>query len=104
MIQLTELVVGQEIDVKPTKIVAGQEPEKTNNFLQIMYQAATSQVDTTPHVQQILGIAGGDAQDDGKQDDDDGAEAAAAAAAAEEEEKMRRQKEEEERRARAKEK
>ena len=33
MIRLTELVVGEEIDVKPGKIVAGQEPEKTNLFL-----------------------------------------------------------------------
>ena len=33
LIQLTELVVGEEIDVKPTKIVAGHEPEKTNLFL-----------------------------------------------------------------------
>jgi len=34
LISLTELVVGEEIDVKPTKIVAGHEPEKTNFFLQ----------------------------------------------------------------------
>ena len=33
IISLTELVVGEEIDVKPTKIVAGHEPEKTNYFL-----------------------------------------------------------------------
>ena len=33
MIQLTELVVGEEIEVKPTKIIAGHEPEKTNAFL-----------------------------------------------------------------------
>ena len=50
MIRLTELVVGEEIDVKPGKIVAGQEPEKTNNFLQMMFRAATAGIDTTPHV------------------------------------------------------
>jgi TRAF3-interacting protein 1 len=34
MITLTEMVIGEKIDVKPAKIVAGQEPEKTNLFLQ----------------------------------------------------------------------
>lgn len=34
LLQLTELVIGEEIDCKPTKIVAGHEPEKTNFFLQ----------------------------------------------------------------------
>jgi len=63
LIQITELVVGEEIDVKPTKIIAGHEPEKTNAFLQAMFRAATSGIDTTPHVQQILG--GGAAGDDG---------------------------------------
>ena len=62
MIRLTELVVGEEIDVKPGKIVAGQEPEKTNLFLQAMFRAATSGIDTSPHVQQIVG--GGGAPDD----------------------------------------
>ena len=33
LIQLTELIIGEQIDVKPTKIVAGHEPEKTNIFL-----------------------------------------------------------------------
>lgn len=42
IIQLTELVVGEELDVKPTKVVAGHEPEKTNLFLQAMFRAATA--------------------------------------------------------------
>ena len=50
LIQLTELVVGDELDVKPTKIVAGHEPDKTNVFLQAMFRAATAGIDTTPHV------------------------------------------------------
>lgn len=50
LISLTELVVGEEIDVKPTKIVAGHEPEKTNALLQAMFKAATSGIDTSPHV------------------------------------------------------
>ena len=37
MITLTEMVVGEKIDVKPQKIVAGLEPEKTNYFLQKLY-------------------------------------------------------------------
>ena len=63
LIQLTELVVGEEIEVKPTNVVAGHEPEKTNLFLQAMFRAATAGIDTSPHVQQILG--GGGAADDG---------------------------------------
>jgi TRAF3-interacting protein 1 len=57
LLQLTELVIGEQIDCKPTKIVAGHEPEKTNYFLQQMFRAATAGIDTTPHVMQLLGVA-----------------------------------------------
>ena len=57
LLQLTELVVGEQIDCKPTKVVAGHEPEITNFFLQQMFRAATAGIDTTPHVMQILGIS-----------------------------------------------
>jgi TRAF3-interacting protein 1 len=64
MITLTEMIVGEKIDVKPSKIVAGLEPDKTNYFLQRLFQAATAGIDSTPYVQQILG--GGGADDDGE--------------------------------------
>lgn len=64
LISLTELVVGEEMDVKPTKIIAGHEPEKTNFFLQAMFRAATSGIDTSPHVAQVLGLGGDEGEDD----------------------------------------
>ena len=50
LIALVEAVLGEKIDVKANKIVAGLEPEKTNVFLQGLFRAATSGVDTTPYV------------------------------------------------------
>jgi TRAF3-interacting protein 1 len=60
MITLTEMIVGEKIDVKPTKIVAGLEPERTNYFLQQLFRAATCGVDSTPYVRQIMGGGGDD--------------------------------------------
>lgn len=64
MITLTEMVIGEKIDVKPSKIVAGLEPDHTNYFLQQLFRAATSGLDTTPYVRKILG-GGDDEEDDG---------------------------------------
>ena len=65
LITLTEMMIGEELEVKPNKIVAGHEPEKTNHFLQAMFAAATSGVDSKPFVMQILGIAGEGEQEEG---------------------------------------
>ena len=66
IITLVEMVIGEKIDIKPSMVLAGQQAEKTNAWLQQMFRAATSGVDTTPHVNQILGIGGGD-EDDGEE-------------------------------------
>lgn len=83
MISLVELVIGDEIDVRPAKIVAGQEAEKTNFFLQNLFRAATAGIDTTPHVNRVLGLdeeegAPGEAEAEAEAEEDP-AEAAARA-------------------------
>ena len=50
VLDLTQLCLGEEIDVKPIKIVAGQECEATNIWLQAFYKAATSGTDSGPLV------------------------------------------------------
>lgn len=44
------------MSAKPAKIVAGLEPEKTNELLVAIFQVATSGVDSTPYVKKILGV------------------------------------------------
>jgi TRAF3-interacting protein 1 len=53
------------MEVKPTKIVAGLEPDKTNLFLQALFRAATSGIDSGPYVKSVLGIDdGGEAEEE----------------------------------------
>lgn len=87
-ITLTELVVEEQIDIKPSMVLAGQQPEKTNLWLQQMFRAATAGVDTTPYVNKILGV-GGDEDEDGPAPQDEGDDDQAAA----EEEAARQQAE-----------
>jgi len=84
VVDLVSLAVGQDIDVKPIKIVAGQECDKTNYFLQYFYQAATSGNDSSELVAQVLashGQGGGEANAP-EEDENDGADEAAEAEAA----------------------
>mmetsp|Transcript_2665 Transcript_2665/g.9319 ORF Transcript_2665/g.9319 Transcript_2665/m.9319 type:complete len:409 (-) Transcript_2665:76-1302(-) len=76
IIDLTNNQLGEEVDVRPSKIVAGLEPENTNMWLQALARAAVSFRDGG-------GPAGGGGKEDegGKNDDNDAAEAEAAAAA-----------------------
>ena len=102
IITLTEMIIQEKIDIKPNLVLAGQEPEKTNLWLQMMFRAATSQIDTTPYVQEILGVGG---QDEGEGDDGQAeaqaqaeAEAAQAQAQAQAEQEARQAAEEENKR------
>jgi hypothetical protein len=50
LITLTEMIVGEKIDIKPSMILAGHQADKTNIWLQQMFRASTAGVDTTPYV------------------------------------------------------
>lgn len=68
LIMLTEMVIQEKIDIKPSMVLAGQQADKTNIWLQQMYRAAVSGVDTGALVAQILGQEGGE---EGMQQDED---------------------------------
>lgn len=59
MIDLVSMMNNSQLEAKPIKIVAGLEPEKTNIFLQGVYQAAVSGDDSGPFVKKILQKYGG---------------------------------------------
>ena len=46
--------VGETLSVKPGKVVAGQEPEKTNEFLQMLARIVKEKIDTKDHVKRVL--------------------------------------------------
>jgi TRAF3-interacting protein 1 len=60
IISVVELTNGTPIDIRPGKVVAGMEPEKTSGFLQALAQAATSGADHSAAVQQTLAKFSGD--------------------------------------------
>ena len=64
MIALVEMMSGEKLEVKPAKIVAGLEADKTNIFLQQMFKVATAGEDSTPYVKKILGIEEGEGEED----------------------------------------
>jgi TRAF3-interacting protein 1 len=55
IIKLTEGVLSEKIPGDPKTMIAGKECEQTNLFLQALYRAATTETDTAPVVDFILG-------------------------------------------------
>lgn len=53
-----------QIDIKPSMVLAGQQSENTNLFLQLQFRAATSGIDSAPYVERLLAGAGAQ-EDDG---------------------------------------
>ncbi|CAK62839.1 unnamed protein product (macronuclear) [Paramecium tetraurelia] len=58
IIDLTSMMLKEEIAAKPGKIAAGLEPENTNLLLQAIYRAAVSGKNSDPFVKKILGGPG----------------------------------------------
>jgi len=53
IIALTGLMLNEEIEARPNRIIAGVEPEKTNLLLQAMYRAATSGKSSNAYVKKV---------------------------------------------------
>jgi len=64
LIDCVQQVNGIQLSAKPAKIVAGQEAEKTNEWLQAMYIAATSGKDFKSVIRKMMG--GGKVEDERK--------------------------------------
>lgn len=55
IISLVEVMSGEKVAANPQKIVAGMEPEQTNELLQLIHRCATSGKSSDPYVKKILG-------------------------------------------------
>lgn len=53
-LDIVSLVTGRQLPMKPSKVVAGHEPEKTNEFLQVLAEAINKQVDNDSYVERVL--------------------------------------------------
>ncbi|XP_050407050.2 TRAF3-interacting protein 1 isoform X2 [Patella vulgata] len=53
VIDFVSLVTGKSLSAKPAKIVAGHEPEKTNELLQAIAQAINKQVDNDEYIKKF---------------------------------------------------
>ena len=54
VIDITKIVMNENFDIKTTNILKGEQPEKTNYFLQLFYKAATNGKDNSPLIQKYL--------------------------------------------------
>ncbi|KAL1381054.1 hypothetical protein pipiens_013740 [Culex pipiens pipiens] len=57
LIDVTKSVTGKDLKVRPSKIVAGLEPDKTNELLQAIGYALDKKLDSTEAVQSYIGGA-----------------------------------------------
>ena len=53
-IDITKIVMNENFDIKCTNILKGEQPEKTNYFLQLFYKAATNGKDNSSLIQKYL--------------------------------------------------
>lgn len=63
VMEVSKSVTKESIEARTSKILAGQEPELTNAFLQTMYRAAVSGEDSAPHVKSVLKKLSGAAEE-----------------------------------------
>ncbi|CAK57360.1 unnamed protein product (macronuclear) [Paramecium tetraurelia] len=63
IIDLTSMMLKEEIAAKPGKIAAGLEPENTNLLLQAIYRAAVSGKNSDSYVEDVLAIIGANPKD-----------------------------------------
>ena len=54
VVDITKIVVNENFEIKCTNILKGEQPDKTNHFLQMFYKAATNGKDNNPLIQKYL--------------------------------------------------